>query len=385
MTSVLDRLRGARWDAQEASGALGDLGTFLPLVVGISQATGLDFGVTLFFAGLLNVATGLMFSVPMAVQPMKAIAAVAITQGLTGPQVAAAGLLVSGLVLVVGVLGLAERLTRLIPDEVVRGLQLALGLSLAVKGGELVLASGLDRWVLALPAAALAWRLRDSRRLPVALLVFATGLAVTLFRNPEAASKLTLGLHLPALLPFSAADFKQALFAAAIPQLPLTLLNSVVAVCALSRDLFPQHPLSERKVAVSVGLMNLVSGWFGAVPMCHGAGGLAGQVKFGARTNGAILMLGAGKLVLAIAFGSSLMALCIAFPKALLGVMLAFSGLALAEAARSAKDLPLTLLTAAGCLGLGPVAGVAAGFVAHRLKGLRFRRDEAGDSPPPGL
>jgi len=371
MRWLQDRLRGARWDAQEASGALGDLGTFLPLVLGMSQATGLDFGVALFFAGALNLATGLTFGVPMAVQPMKAIAAVALTQGLTGPQVAAAGLLVSALVLLTGLFGLADRLSRLIPADVVRGLQLALGLSLALKGGELILGAGLDRWWLALPAALFAWRLRGSRRVPVALLIFGAGLALTLWRNPAALGRLDLGFHLPTLLPFAADDFRRAFFAAALPQLPLTLLNSVVAVCALSRDLFPEQPITERRVAVSVGMMNLVSGWFGAVPMCHGAGGLAGQAQFGARTNGSVLLLGAAKLLLAVAFGSSLMTLCLAFPKALLGVMLAFSGMALAEAAKAAKDTPLLLLTAAGCLGLGPVAGVLAGFAGSLLQSRR--------------
>jgi hypothetical protein len=105
--------------------------------------------------------------------------------------------------------------------------------------------------------------------------------------------------------------------------------------------------------------------------MCHGAGGLAGQAQFGARTNGSVLLLGAAKLLLAVAFGSSLMTLCLAFPKALLGVMLAFSGMALAEAAKAAKDTPLLLLTAAGCLGLGPVAGVLTGFAGHLLQSRR--------------
>ena len=64
-----------------------------------------------------------------------------------------------------------------------------------------------------------------------------------------------------------------------LPQLPLTLLNSIVAVCQLSADKFPERPASPRRVAVSVGIMNLIGPWLGALPCCHGAGGLAAQVR----------------------------------------------------------------------------------------------------------
>jgi hypothetical protein len=60
----------------------------------------------------------------------------------------------------------------------------------------------------------------------------------------------------------------------AVPQIPLSVLNSVVAVCKLTRDLFPEKAAS---VSMSMGAMNLVGCWFGTMPCCHGAGGLAGQ------------------------------------------------------------------------------------------------------------
>jgi MFS superfamily sulfate permease-like transporter len=361
-------LRAARFDRQEASGALGDLGTFLPLVLGMAQQNGLDFGVALFFAGVLNLLTGCLFAIPMAVQPMKAIAAVAITQHLTVPQILAAGMIVSAIVLVLGALGWIERLATWIPDAVVRGLQLAVGLGLCLKGLEWVTGAGMDRWFLALPAGLLGWWLMGSKRWPVALLLVASGMAIALWRQPSAFGSLQLGLHLPHFQSMTVNDFRSALTTAALPQVPLTLLNSVVAVCALSRDLFPGQPLTERKVAVSVGLMNLLTGWFGGMPMCHGAGGLAGQHAFGARTNGSILMLGAAKLFLAVLFGTSLMALAVAFPKALLGVLLAFSGLSLAKVVERSEDVPVALLTAAGCMGIGYLPGVLIGWAASRVR-----------------
>ena len=365
------RLALARFDAHEAAGSLGDLGTFLPLVLGMARQNGLDLGVALFFAGVLNLLTGLAFSIPMAVQPMKAIAAVALTQGLTMPQILAAGMLVSALVLVLGLLGWVDRLGRAIPDSVVRGLQLGLGLSLALKGLEMAGAAGLDRWWLALPAALLGWWFLGSRRVPIALILFAGGLAVALLRHPEAWRSLRLGLHLPAFVPITGQDWWTAFTRAAIPQIPLTLLNSVVAVCALARDLSPERAPSEKRVAVSVGLMNLLTGWFGGMPMCHGAGGLAGQSAFGARTQGSILMLGAVKVLIAVLFGSTLMAVVVAFPQAILGVMLVFSGISLAEASRKAADFGVLLLTASGCIALGYLPGVILGTAAAFISAKR--------------
>ena len=123
--------------------------------------------------------------------------------------------------------------------------------------------------------------------------------------------------------------------------------------------------------AVSVGLMNLVGAGFGAMPMCHGAGGLAGQYRFGARTNGSILFLGTIKLLAAILLGSSLLALCQSFPLSVLGVMLVVSGIELARAALagSADADPWPLLaTTCACLAFGLAPGFALGLAVALLR-----------------
>lgn len=140
------------------------------------------------------------------------------------------------------------------------------------------------------------------------------------------------------------------------PQIPLTILNSVIAVCALSIDLFPDRPSKPRTVAVSVGLMNLASGWFDSMPMCHGAGGLAGHYRFGARGSASILFLGSVKLLLALFFGGSLLTLRRIYPKSILGVLLSISGLELALVARDQRERVAATMrfgTAAGVLALG--------------------------------
>jgi MFS superfamily sulfate permease-like transporter len=381
VTSLRRSLASARLDRHELAGSLGDLGTFLPLLVGMTVQNGLDFAAALFFAGLFNLVTGLTFSVPMAVQPMKAIAAVALTEGLTVPQILAAGASVSAAVLVLGVTGLIDWVNRAIPKSVVRGLQLALGLSLVMKGLQMVAMTGrpfaADSYLTGALALLVTLVLLPSRRLPAALVLFAAGLGLALWRDPGAAAALRLGFSLPGFVPLSVSDFVTAFPRATLPQIPLTILNSVVAVSALALDLFPDRPVPPRRLAVSVGLMNLIGAWFGAMPMCHGAGGLAGQYRFGARTSGAILFLGAVKLVAALLFGSSLLALCRTFPQSILGVMLALSGVELALATRDQRERTesfIMLMTAGAALAYNVGLGFLIGAVL--ALGLRFMKTE---------
>jgi len=365
--SLRQAIASARFDRHEIAGSLGDMGTFLPLLVGMAAQNGLDFAAALFFAGFFNIVTGLTFAIPMAVQPMKAIAAVALTEGMTAAQIVAAGATVSLVILALGLTGLIDHLNRLIPKPVVRGLQLALGLTLMMKALQMV--AGTRAWVApdsyltGAVAALVVLGLFFSRRIPAALVLFAAGIVLALWTKPGVAATLGIGFSLPHWSPPAWRDFVDAFTQAALPQIPLTTLNSVIAVCALSIDLFPGRPAAPRPVAVSVGLMNLIGAWFGAMPMCHGAGGLAGQHRFGARTNGSILFLGAAKMLVAVLFGASLMALCQAFPSSVLGVMLAFSGMELALVTRdqtARADAFTMLLTAAACLGLN---NIALGFV----------------------
>jgi MFS superfamily sulfate permease-like transporter len=388
MIRVLRSFRQARLDRHEIAGSLGDMGTFLPLLVGMVVQNGLDFGAALFFAGAFNIVTGIVFTIPMAVQPMKAIATVALTSGLTTPQILAAGITVSLIILVLGLTGLIDSLNRAIPKSVVRGLQLALGLSLLMKGLQMVTGThawvGADSYLTGAIATLVVLALFVDTKVPSALVLFAAGIVLAIWSDPHALGLIRLGWTVPSWRPPAWNDFVQAFPRAAIPQIPLTTLNSVIAVCALSAELFPERPATPRRVAVSVGVMNLVAGWFGGMPMCHGAGGLAGQYRFGARTNGSILFLGGVKMAAALLFGASLMALCRKFPASVLGVMLAFSGIELALVTRDQTrrtDAFTMLLTAGACLGLD---NVALGFVLGLLLAwcLRFRSFRLEVHPP---
>ena len=330
-----------RFSRGEFAGALGDLGTFIPLLVGMVHVCGLQLGPALLAAGVMNIVTGLVFRIPMPVQPMKAIAAVAIAEGLTESQILIAGIGTGVVVLFLGVTGLINWLNAAIPRSVVRGLQLALGLKL-LSGGFAMIA-GTNTWIgwdsiaMGVFCAVLVLLLYFSKRIPGALVVFGIGLVAVLATDFSIVSRMTFGLgwHLPNLL--DPGDWSVGLQRGALPQIPLTTLNSVIAVCALSIDLCPDRPAAPRRVAISVALMNLVCCPLGGMPMCHGAGGLAAQHRFGARTGGSVILLGVVKVVLAVLFGSSLLVWLNAYPESVLGVLLLFGGLELAIVCRDQR------------------------------------------------
>lgn len=324
-----------RYNLRELSGSLGDLGTFLPITVALSLATGLDFGLMLIAAGLMNIASGFLFRIPVPVQPMKAIAAVAIAEGLSGGEVVAAGWAMGLVLTVLAVTGLIPLFDRYVPRPVVRAIQLGIGAKLLLTTlswlGPLP-AMGADSILTAAIVSALLI-IGLVRRWPLVLPVFIAGFVVLAFTQPAAYQSIGLTPPAPRWIAMKPEEWTTGLFHAALPQLPLTLLNSVIAVCALSRDYYPDHPAQPKKMALSVGLMNLLCvGWSG-LPMCHGSGGLAAQYRAGARTGGSVIMLGIAKTLAGLAFGVSLITLLTSYPTAILASLVALSGLSLAHAA----------------------------------------------------
>jgi hypothetical protein len=286
----------------------------------------------LVFAGLLNVVTGLVFRLPLPVQPMKAIAAVAIAGALTPGSIAAAGIGVGAVLFVLA----------------------------AVAAAVVLLASG-------------------SRRFPTALVLFVAGLLLLLVVRPGAFSELSFGWAGPRLVLPTPGEWQQGLLQGSLAQMPLTVLNSVIALCALSADFYPKRPIGTRLMSMHLGWINLISCWFGAMPMCHGAGGLAAQHRFGARTGGSLVLLGGAMLLIAVTLGSTAVGLLAAYPASILAVLLAFAGAELALPARKCKGadefLP-AVLTAGGCLAVNTAVGFAIGVLAALLIGLAHRRGQ---------
>lgn len=367
----------------ELGGSLGDLGTFIPLLVGMVTNCGLQLGPALFCAGLINVATGLTFGIPLAVQPMKAIATVAIGEGMNETQILVAGVATSITILVLALTGTVGWLHRKLPISLIRGLQLALGLKLLTTGMGMVLGTNVlfawDSQFTGLLCGGIVLVLFHSKRIPAALLVFGIGLVALLAGTPELLSHTQFGItwKLPSLPTWN--DLTYGVWHGAVPQIPLTTLNSVIAVSALSYDLFPLRGAEPRKIAISVGLMNLICCPLGGMPMCHGAGGLAAQYRFGARTGGSVVALGGIMMVLAFLFGGSLLLWLQEYPRSVLGVLLVFSGLELAMVSRDQTNRAsffIMLLTAGLCLGINTAVGFVIGWLVALLIERGFVRLE---------
>jgi len=359
---------GFRFTREEISGSLGDLGTFLPLTLGYITQCGLSPAPVFFFAGLWNVVTGILFRLPVPVQPMKAIAAVAIAEGLTPGEVAAAGILMGGIVFLVGIFPGAGWLLSLVPGPVVRGIQLGIGLKLFLTGVGAILplpTFGWDSHLIGGIAVSLIVLSYFRQKVPAALILFLFGFFLLGISSPWLFGNLKLQAWTPAIIIPSPVDWWRGFTRGTVAQLPLTLLNSVVAVCALSGDLFPGRKIPEAKMAQSVGAMNLISCWFGGMPMCHGAGGLAGQYHFGARTGGSVVFLGGMKMAAGVAAATALLAPLRHFPHSILGALLVFAGLELSLPARDLSekgDFLVALLTAGLILSLNVTAGFLAGI-----------------------
>ncbi len=359
-----------RFDRNEISGSLGDMGTFLPLVAGMVNRCGMNLGHILFFAGAMNLVTGFTFGIPMPVQPMKAIAAVAITEGMTQNTIIASGIAAGVAMLILSATGLINFVYRIVPKPVVRGLQLAIGLKLLIKGVEMIAGTGRllapDSVITALFCLSIALLSFRYKNIPGALVIFILGAGLLFWARPDVLSRLTLGWELPHFIFPSTSDFLTGFWRGAVPQIPLTVMNSVIAVCALSADLFPERPLSPRKVSMSVAIMNLISCPLGGMPMCHGSGGLAAQYRFGARTGGSVVFLGLAKMLLAVAFGSSLLTIISVYPASVLGVLLIFSGYELAIVCRDQTALSrilIMVLTAGVCIAVNIAVGTIVGFI----------------------
>jgi len=350
---------------KEFSGSLGDLGLFIPLVVGMTMACDLNIGVVLIFAGLMNVLTGILFRQPIPVQPMKAIAAVAITEGLMRGELIAAGILMG--IFMLGLSRVIDQVNRMIPKAIVRGIQFGVGIKLAIKGVTWMSGLPLIGWdsIILGGIVVLILSLRFIRDQPILLYVFLAGFVALYWKQPQFYSGIAMTFpefhfYWPSLM-----AWKTGLLKGALPQLPLTVLNSVIAVCALSSAYFPKHGIKPRRMAVSVGIMNLICVPLGGIPMCHGAGGLAAQYRFGARSGGSVIMLGILKILVGFLFGGALLVLLQSYPKAILGPMLIFAGIQLAKSVRDVLgnnlDIFTVLVTAGFIVGMNTLAGFLAG------------------------
>lgn len=371
-----------RFDRNELSGAFGDIGTDFPLLAGMILVAGLDANNVLTMFGVMQILTGLVYRLPMPVQPLKAMAVIVITQKLSSNVLYGGGLAIGLLMLVLVLSGLIDWMGKIVPKTVIRGVQFGLGLQLALLSlKEYIPSDSTLGFGLAAVGFFLTVLLLGNRRIPPAPILILLGVAYGVLLKTDADSwRGVIGLHLPRVTFPEASDILTGLVVLALPQIPLSLGNSLLATRQLVQDFFPQRPITLGKIGLTYAMMNLANPIFGGIPTCHGSGGLAGHYAFGARTGGSVIIYGLFYLILGIFLSPGFRTVIELFPKPILGVILLFEALALmrllTDIAESRADFTLAILIglAAAAFPYGYVMGLVGGTALVHWGKNRFAR-----------
>ncbi len=365
VTSVIARIR---FNRNELSGSFGDIGTDLPLIMGMILTVNLDSASVFILFGLMQIVTGAVYGLPMPVQPLKAMAVLVITQKIGGDVLAGAGLAIGVVMLILSLTGGLFWIEHLIPKCVVRGIQFGLGLSLATLALKQYLPTmGWTGYGLALCAFAIVAALWNNHRLPPgAVVVLFGGIFAAVFSVDFGVISSAAGLTLPTWHRPAWNDIVTGFVVLSLPQLPLSLTNSVIATSQTLRDLFPERKVGIGRIGTTYGLMNIAVPFLGGIPVCHGCGGLAGHYAFGARTGGSVIIYGTIYVVLGLVFSGAVAHLVQVFPMPVLAVILFVEALTLMLLLRdqmaSRRDTGIALMV--GLIALSVPHGFIVGLLA---------------------
>ena len=322
----------------DVAGAFGDIGVLFPIAIALITLNHLNPTAVFLAAGLTYILAGRYFQIPSAVQPFKAVAAIALAMSLTPSAIASAGLLMGALLLLIAVTDLASQLARLFSLPIVRGIQLGLGLLLAREGlvlmlgaqSGLVFAGGtsLPAWEIALGGAIVLILLRGSRRFPAALALLMAGMALGLAAHWGKLPSLTFGLIPFQFLHPHGSELRSVLTLLVIPQFALTFGNSIVATENTAQILYGSQSrrVTVRGLSFSIGMVNGLTALLQGAPLCHGSGGITAHYRFGARSQKSSYIIGGVCIALAL-FGKASMGLLHLIPTAILGVFLVYVGI----------------------------------------------------------
>jgi predicted benzoate:H+ symporter BenE len=375
------RFLGNEYNRNELAGAFGDLGTFIPFVAAYITLNKMDpLGILVAF-GVFKVFVGQYFKTPFPVQPMKAIGGMAIAhpESISHGMIWGSGIFTAAFWLVMGLTGAVSCLHKITAKPIIRGIMLGLGLSFVLEGVKMM---G-DQPVVAVIAVAGTFFLLSRERIPAMLVLLAFGMSVALISNPSLWNELaqiSARLRIPDfyLGRITWQDLLAGTLILGLPQAPLTLGNAIIGTAEENNELFPDRPAKVKTIAVDHGVMNAFSAAIGGIPLCHGAGGMAGHVRFGARTGGALVILGVIVLLLGLFFSDSVATIFKMFPPSVLGVILFFTGLELASITRdigNQRSNVYIMLVVAGLamwnMGVAYLAGLVLYYGAEK-KVLKF-------------
>ena len=353
------KIKGFEFNLRELGGSLGDFGTLLPFTVGYIVICGFDPAGLLFGIGLTNIFLSLVYRLPLPVQPKKVVGSVALAQAWPVSQVLGTGF---GLGILWILLSLSQRLSELlmkVPKPVVRGIQLGLAISLALTGGKLME----PQLPLALAFLFIGFLMLRNRYFPSSILLILFGFIYSIFTGKLDLSAIQLGISLPSFHLFTINDVIYGFIYAGFAQMFLTLTNAVIATVSLVHELFPERrDVTPKNLIMNMGFMNLLTPFIGGMPLCHGAGGLAAQYMFGARTGGAMLMEGLIEVSLGLFFSRSIQEIFSAFPDFITGIMLLMASVELGRVAFKIEDMNTSIVFFTALV--SAVFNIALGFMA---------------------
>jgi hypothetical protein len=320
-----------KFNRHELAGSFGDIGTDLPLIIALIASAKLDFASVFIMFGVMQILSGLIYNLPMPMQPLKAMAVIVITQKLSAHTFYAGGIAIGILMLLITIFGFLPKLQKSIPHHVVRGIQIGLAIML----GKLALlkyipAQGGIGIFIAFLSLIIILFLKNHKRYPASLVIIVLGLSYSFLNIFDSIDSMTvLEFNLPVFQIIEFENLWSGLILLAIPQLPLSLTNSVIATHQTISDLYPQRKIDINKIGLTYALTNLITPLFGGIPLCHGCGGLVGHHFFGGRTGGSVIYYGLFFLVTGIFFADIGAKLISMFPSAILGAILLVEALAL--------------------------------------------------------
>ncbi len=352
-----------KFDRNEWSGAFGDIGTDFPLIVGMILAAGLDSASVLVTFGVMQIFTGSFYKMPMPIQPLKAMATIVITQKISPNILYGGGLAIGISMFLLNITKLIDWISRVVPKAVIRGIQLGLGIKLGLLAlQDYVIADGVTGYYLAAAAFLLAIFLLGNRKYPPAIFIIMLGIFYAFVFKVDAHSFINaVGIHLPQIHTPTWADILTGFLILTIPQIPLSIGNSILATNQIANDWYPKRTVTIRKITYTYSLINLINPLFSGIPTCHGSGGIVGHHTFGGRTGGSVIIYGCLYIFLGLFLSQGFDTLVHIFPLPILGILLLFESLGLMLLVQDVTDSKSSFMIA---LLVGLISGgIQYGFV----------------------
>ncbi|MFB0519277.1 MAG: putative sulfate/molybdate transporter, partial [Acidobacteriota bacterium] len=239
-----------RFNAEEIAGAVGDYGTLVPIVLGVAIVSNINLGYIMLFFSIWYIITGIYYKMPVPVEPMKAIGALVIAGGMSSGEIAASGIIVGILFFALGISKGMKFIQEKVPQSVIRGIQLGLALLLIKTSinfvvGDYILAIICIGIIVLFLMANKFGKIPDVSSICILLIGIIVGFS--LYGIPRIRIISMPNLIIPTLQ-----DFLKGGWLLAIPQIPLTITNAILATALLMQDLVHRE-VDPDKLSVTIG------------------------------------------------------------------------------------------------------------------------------------